>query len=144
MYIAGRDEGTGQTTQCAAAVMKILIVDDDRLMRELIKRVLGDLVESFCECGDGQDALARYDAERPDWVLMDIRMKGVDGLVATQQLTTERPGARVLIVTSYHDASLRRAARQAGACGYVLKENLLELRRWLQPGSGGEIDLPRS
>ena len=69
---------------------------------------------------------------RPDWVLMDIRMKEVDGLAAAQQITTAWPGARVVIVTSYNDASLRDAARQAGACGYVLKDNLLEIRRWLE------------
>jgi len=112
--------------------MKVLIVEDDRRMCELIKRVLGDLVDSFCECSDGRDALPTYAAERPDWVLMDIKMKDVDGLAATQQITTAWPGARVLIVTSYNDASLRKAAREAGAHGYVLKENLLELVRLLR------------
>jgi CheY-like chemotaxis protein len=112
--------------------MKVLIVEDDRAMRELMKRVLGDLVGSFCECGDGRDALAAYQANRPDWVVMDIRMKGIDGLTATEQIVHACPGARVLIVTSYNDASLREAARQAGAYGYVLKENLLEVRGWLE------------
>jgi CheY-like chemotaxis protein len=112
--------------------MKVLIVEDDRAMRELLKRVVGDLVDSFCECGDGRDALAAYEADRPDWVLMDIRMKDIDGLAATEQIVNAWPGARVLIVTSFNDASLREAARQAGACGYVLKENLLEVRGWLE------------
>lgn len=112
--------------------MKVLIVEDDRAMRELIKRVLGLVADSFCECSDGSAALATYEAERPDWILMDIRLNEVDGLVATQQITTAWPGARVLIVSSYNDASLREAARRAGACGYVLKENLLELVRLLQ------------
>jgi CheY-like chemotaxis protein len=116
----------------AAAIMKVLIVEDDRAMRELLKRVVGDLVDSFCECGDGRDALAAYEADRPDWVLMDIRMKDIDGLAATEQIVNAWPGARVLIVTSFNDASLREAARQAGACGYVLKENLLEVRGWLE------------
>lgn len=112
--------------------MKVLIVEDDRAMRELLKRMVGDLVDSFCECGDGQEALAAYQMDRPDWVLMDIRMKEVDGLAATEQIVNAWPGARVLIVTSYNEPSLREAARQAGACGYVLKENLLEVRRWLE------------
>jgi len=112
--------------------MKVLIVEDDRAMRELMKRVVGDLVDSFCECSDGREALAAYQANRPDWVVMDIRMKDMDGLAATEQIVNAWPGARVLIVTSYNDASLREAARQAGACGYVLKENLLEVRRWLE------------
>lgn len=115
--------------------VKVLIVDDDRPMRELIKRIIGDLVDDFCECTGGWNALAAYDAEDPDWVLMDIRMKNGDGLAATREIVTTRPNARVIIVTSYNEASLREAARKAGACGYVLKENLQEIRRWLTPNS---------
>jgi len=109
-------------------MLRVLIVEDDRAMRELIKRMIRDLVESFSECSAGGQALDVYAAHRPDWVLMDIRMKDVDGLTATQQITNAWPGARVVIVTSYNDVSLREAARQAGACQYVLKENLVELR----------------
>lgn len=117
----------GKSRGTRAEFVKVLIVEDDRPMRELIRRVLGEAVESFIECSDGRDALAVYEAERPDWVLMDIKMKDIDGLVATQQIMTAWPRARVLIVTSYNDASLREAAQRAGASGYVLKENLLEL-----------------
>ncbi len=53
-------------------------------MRELIKRVIGDLAEDFWECSDGRDALDLYEKHRPAWVLMDIRMEHVDGLTATQ------------------------------------------------------------
>jgi two-component system response regulator DegU len=109
----------------------VLIVEDDGAMRELIKKVIGDLVDSFCECSDGGDALALYEKHRPAWVLMDIRMEHVDGLTATQQITTAWPSARVLVVTSYADEDLRDAAQRAGACGYVSKENLLEIRCWL-------------
>jgi CheY-like chemotaxis protein len=111
--------------------MKVLIVEDDGPMRELMKRVMGDLTDTIYEISNGGDALSAYEAHRPDWVFMDIRMRVVDGLTATQQITAAWPGARIVIVTSYHDASLREAARRAGACGYVLKENLLEMRRWL-------------
>jgi CheY-like chemotaxis protein len=125
--------------------LKVLIADDDRPMRELIKRVIGDLVDEFCECEDGGAAVAVYDAGRlhgmfPDWVLMDIRMKDGDGLWAAQQIMSAHPSARVIIVTSYNDASLREAARQAGARGYVLKENLLEIRRWLKPAPGSNTN----
>jgi CheY-like chemotaxis protein len=109
----------------------VLIVEDDCAMRELIKKVIGELVDSFCECGDGRDALALYEKHRPAWVLMDIRMEHVDGLTATQQITTAWPSARVLVVTTYTDEDLREAAHRAGACGYVSKENLLEIRKWL-------------
>jgi CheY-like chemotaxis protein len=112
--------------------MKVLIVEDDPAIRELIKRIIGDLADAVYECDDGTNAPMLYETNRPDWVLMDIRMKVVDGLTATEQIVRVWPGARILIVTSYSDLSLQEAARNAGACGYVLKENLLVLRDWLK------------
>ncbi len=111
--------------------MTVLIVEDDGAMRELIKRVIGDLADRFWECGDGRDALDLYDKHRPSWVLMDIRMEHVDGLTATQQITRAWPSARVLIVTAHIDQDWREAANRAGACGCISKENLLEIRKWL-------------
>lgn len=118
--------------------VKVLIVDDDRPMRELIKRIVSDLADEVCECEDGGSALAMYatghvDGGLPDWVLMDIRMHDIDGLTATEQIIRFYPQAQILIVTSYNDASLREAARKVGARGYVLKENLIEIQRWLKP-----------
>jgi len=65
---------------------------------------------------------------RPDWVLMDIDLPEVDGINATRQIVAAHPEARVVIVTSYDDAGLRETARSAGACEYVVKENLIEIR----------------
>jgi CheY-like chemotaxis protein len=116
--------------------LKVLIVDDDRPMRELIKRILGDLVDEFCECTGGRDAPAFYATGHPDWVLMDIRMKDGDGLTATEEIVATHSDARVIILTSFNDASLREAARKVGAKAYVLKENLAEIRGWLKPDPG--------
>lgn len=112
-------------------IVTVLIIEDDRAMRELIKKVIGELADNFCECSDGRDAFVAYEKHRPAWVLMDLRMEHVDGLIATQQITTAWPSARVLIVTSHTDDDLREAAQRAGACGYISKENLLEIRKWL-------------
>lgn len=112
--------------------MKLLIVDDNALMRRLLCSVLRGVAAQTIECADGCDACAAYDAHRPDWVLMDIGMKRMDGLTATSQITTAHPEARVLILTNYDSDSLREAATRAGAYGYVLKENLLDVRRRLQ------------
>jgi DNA-binding NarL/FixJ family response regulator len=111
--------------------MKVLIVEDDRPMRHLIKRLIDGLADTVCECSDGEQAFAAYAEHRPDWVLMDIRMDGIDGLTATQQITAAWPDARVAIVTSYSDQSLRDAARKAGAREYILKDDLHVLRRIL-------------
>jgi CheY-like chemotaxis protein len=111
--------------------MKLLIVEDSQQMRQEIKLFVSDLAEEIGECCDGAEALAAYAAHRPDWVLMDIMMEKMDGLTATRQIKTTYPEARIMILTGYDDADLRAAAEGVGACEYVTKENLLELRRIL-------------
>jgi len=115
--------------------MTILIVEDREAMRQMIKKLIGDLAESFIECSDGSQALSAYRQCRPDWVLMDIKMRELDGLAATRQIKAAFPEARIVIVTSYDDARLRNAAENAGACAYVHKNNLFKLRDILPKGS---------
>lgn len=114
----------------------ILIVDDNPLMRRALKALLSDLAPVCYECGDGNAALAAYRQHRPDWVLMDLKLAGTDGLAVTALLRAADPSARVLIVTTYDDPALREAALEAGACGFVLKENLSKLRSLLESASG--------
>ena len=111
--------------------MPILIVEDNEPMRQIIKELVGDLTEAFTECGDGVQALEAYRQYRPDWVVMDIKMQEMDGLATTRQIKAAFPEARIVIVTGYDDAKLREAAKSAGACAYVHKENLPELRQIL-------------
>lgn len=112
--------------------MKVLIVEDDRPMRALIKKAISPLAVEVIESSDGSEAVALYAEHRPDCVLMDISLNDVDGLTAAREITTAWPGARVIIVTGYDGARLREAARQAGARAYVLKDNLSELLRLLK------------
>jgi len=109
-------------------MMSLLIVEDNAKMRRMLKSLVADLASPIHECVDGADALAAYAAQRPDWVLMDIAMKDLDGISATRKIKAAYPDAKIIIVTGYDEAELRQAAREAGACGYVLKENLLALR----------------
>jgi CheY-like chemotaxis protein len=108
-------------------MQKILIADDDARMRRVIGEIVAGLDMTTCEAGNGAEVVDLYIIERPDWVLMDLRMKPVDGLTATAQIKAHSPEARVLIVSQYDDTDLREAAARVGACGYVLKENLHEL-----------------
>ncbi len=115
----------------------VLIVDDNVAMRRLMRRLTNDLAERVEECADGAEALAAYEQHRfgaADWVLMDVEMAGMDGLTATRELHAAHPEARVIIVTKHNDELLRAAAFASGACGFVAKENLLELRALLRRG----------
>jgi two-component system response regulator DegU len=111
--------------------MKILIVDDNSKMREMIRNFLQDLFEEIRECDDGIKALAFYANFHPDWVLMDWEMKEMDGLTATRQIIERFPEANILIVTQFDDVELRTAASDAGASGYVLKDDLQSLRHFI-------------
>ena len=111
--------------------MRLLIVDDNPGIHRVIRSIVSDLADEIFDCSEGPKALAAYLAHRPDVVLMDFAMAGVDGITATRLITEADPAARIIIVTNYDGADLREAARAAGACGYVVKENLFELRRVL-------------
>ena len=111
------------------AVSTILIVDDHAETRRMTRFFLHDLPFDFSECADGADALDCYEKTRSDWVLMDWEMKRMDGLTATRKIIEKHPQARILMVTQYDDEQLKEAATKAGARGFVLKENLLDLRR---------------
>lgn len=104
--------------------MKLLIVEDNPKMRRLIRSVVNDLADSILECEDGADALQTYSDFHPDWVLMDVKMPKVDGLITTHNIIKNFPDAKVCIVTDYSDQKTIDAALKAGAKGYVLKENL--------------------
>ena len=106
----------------------ILIVDDNSQMRALIRVVLAEISERVVECADGSQALAAYKDCSPAWVLMDIRMRTLDGIAATRQIIDAHAEARIVIVTDYGDDDLRKAAFVAGARDYVLKDDLLRLR----------------
>jgi CheY-like chemotaxis protein len=115
--------------------MNLLIVEDNQAMRELIKSLLEDIAESIGECADGAEALAAYRLYQPDWVLMDIRMNGMDGIAATKEIKSAFPDAKIMIVSDYSDPNIRAAAASAGACRYVNKESLFDVRQILLDAS---------
>jgi len=107
--------------------MTILIAEDNAGVRRLLRQSLITLSTNICECLDGAEAVALYAAQRPDLVLMDIRMPNMDGLEATKRIRKLHSEARIVIVTDYDDEELRDAAKRAGASGYALKHNLTNL-----------------
>lgn len=104
--------------------IRLLIVDDQRLMREGLRTLL-ELeggVEIVGEAAEGQAALNAYTELKPDVVLMDIRMPGMDGVEATRRLCAQWPEARVIILTTFDDDANVFEGLRAGAVGYLLKD----------------------
>ena len=110
-------------------------MDDNDAVRGLIKRLVLPYVTQVCECADGGEAPAVFEEQSPDLVLMDIRMKDVDGITATRRIRSAHPEASIVMVTDFDDDALRDAALRAGASGYLLKDNLLDLFRLFEPAN---------
>ena len=120
----------------------VLLVEDNRDMRALIRSFVEDVTPRVHECECGEDAVDVYAVLRPDWVLMDLRLGGMSGLAATRAIRRMDPDARVIVVTEHGDERTRRRARAVGASGFVEKENLLRLTSLLaaspkRTGEGG-------
>jgi DNA-binding NarL/FixJ family response regulator len=104
--------------------MKLLIAEDNSRMRNMIKEMFTSYFEKIYECEEGSAAIEEYKTGRPDWVFMDIKMKGMDGITAAGKITGLFPDAKIVMVTDYDDKDFRTAASLNGAIGYILKENL--------------------
>jgi CheY-like chemotaxis protein len=122
--------------------LRILIADDHEPFRAMLKSWLGTLGAEVVPCRDGREALQRFHELAPDWVLMDIEMPVLDGLAATRQLIAGSPRARVIILTQHNDQQSRDAARNAGACGFVPKDDLELLTPILFPRQNHTQHLP--
>jgi CheY-like chemotaxis protein len=104
-----------------------MVVDNHAAFRRVIRAILETAGWECVECQDGQEAVEKYARLLPDLVLMDIAMENLDGLCATAQIKANFPTAKVMMLTELDDPYLRAAAEEAGACGYILKEDLLGL-----------------
>ena len=112
----------------------IMIVDDNASMRGMIRRFVQTFEshQEFFECEDGREALDAFPRLRPEWVLMDIKMPRMDGLMATKAIRRQYPEARIIIVSDFDDPELKAEAKRSGAAAHVLKERLFELRELMR------------
>jgi DNA-binding NarL/FixJ family response regulator len=123
------------------AEITCLIVDDHEVVREGLRLSLSRSphIRVVGEAGDGQSAIDLAERRRPDVVIMDVRMPGMDGLDATKELTAKTPDTAVLIFTAYSERSLLARGLESGAKGYILKEAPHEtLVRAIEKVAGGE------
>lgn len=104
--------------------IRILLVDDQSLIRVGFRLVLEaeDDMVVVGEAGDGQAAISMAASLRPDVILMDVRMPGVDGIAATDRIVQATPHAKVLVLTTFDLDEYAFGAIQAGASGFLLKD----------------------
>jgi DNA-binding NarL/FixJ family response regulator len=107
-----------------AAEITCLLVDDHEVVREGLRLSLSrsPQIRIVGEASDGASAVALAERRRPDVVIMDVRMPGMDGLEATKLITEKVQGTAVLIFTAYSEKSLLGRGLESGAKGYILKE----------------------
>jgi NarL family two-component system response regulator LiaR len=124
-----------------AEPIRVLVVDDHAVVREGLRAFL-ELqkgIEVAGEAGDGQEAIEAAARLRPDVILMDLVMPGVDGVAAMRSLRESVPDARVIVLTSFLDDDKLMPALRSGAAGYLLKNaQPQELARAVRAAHAGE------
>ncbi len=128
--------------------LRVAIADDQDVIRAGLRALIemDTDVRVVTEARDGAAAIELARIHRPDVVLMDIRMPGMDGLEATRRITSELPDTAVVILTTFDLDEYVFAAIRAGACGFLLKDGAADdLIRAIKLAAGGEALMsPRS
>jgi DNA-binding NarL/FixJ family response regulator len=105
--------------------VRVLVVDDSELLRQGLEMLLGTVedVEVVATAADGREALAAVNTTRPEVVLTDARMPVLDGIGLVAAMAERHPGIPVIVLTTFDDEALVRAALAAGAVGFLLKDS---------------------
>lgn len=105
---------------------RVLIVDDDARFRKRVREFLASeaTVEIIGEACDGQEAIRKARKLRPDLVLVDIRMPGMNGLEVTRHLKAEMPAVTIIVLTIFDQQEYRDASVASGASAFILKRNM--------------------
>ena len=123
------------------SALSVLIVYDHPVFRDGIRALLEATPNTRVvgEAATGTEVISLVEQLKPDLILMDVQMPGLNGIEATRQIVEAQPGVRVLIVTMFEDDASVFAAMRAGALGYVLKDATKEqIRRAIQAVGNGE------
>ncbi len=102
---------------------KVMIVEDSNLMISVIRNFIQKEYKDFMivEAKDGNEAIAKYEAEKPDLVFMDIKMPNMDGITALEKIRAAHKEAKIVMCTSLKEADQEQRAKAAGAVGYIVK-----------------------
>ncbi len=126
--------------------IRVVLADDHALVRAGIRALLEKLpgLAVVGEAGDGREALALVKQHRPDVVLMDVTMPGLNGLDAADRIAKEYPEVRVIVLSMHENEEYYWRALKAGAAGYLLKKAAsVELETAIRQVVGGELYLSR-
>ena len=109
-----------------ATKIRVLIADDHRLFADALEAILtiDERIEVIGKAYDGEQAVRLAAAEKPDVILMDLSMPGIDGLEATRRIRRKRKATSVLMLTGSNSRTDVDRAREAGAAGYVTKDRI--------------------
>ncbi|HZU72202.1 MAG TPA: response regulator transcription factor [Acidimicrobiales bacterium] len=121
--------------------MRVLVVDDQTVVREGLAVMLGTLdgIDVVGQAANGQEAIGALEHDPADVVLMDLNMPVLDGIAATAAIRARHPDTQVVVLTTYGDDHSIVAALQAGAIGYLTKESGREgIRRALEAAAAGQ------
>lgn len=108
--------------------MRLMIVDDHAGMRSTIRQLISGAGDHVLECASGDEVMVKLSEFHPDCVTMDINMAGMCAFEAMRAVRKAFPATRVICVTSHDLPDYRRAALEAGASAFVVKDNLSDLR----------------
>ena len=114
----------------------ILIAEDNAEVRRMIRKLIEDIDREILECSNGSEAIESYEANLPDFVLMDINMKPVDGLTAAKEILSRHSEAKIIIVSRHQDARTREKALAIGVAAFVGKDDLTPLRDLIMKPGG--------
>jgi DNA-binding NarL/FixJ family response regulator len=130
MTSSGTGFGTGSGTGFGTGTgpIRVLLADDQPLIRAGLVMVITDApdIEVAGQAGSGAEALRLVHDLRPDVVVMDIRMPGLDGIAATARIKAEAPATKVLMLTTFDDDENVYGSLRAGASGFLLKDMALD------------------
>ncbi|GAA4817360.1 response regulator [Nocardioides caeni] len=143
---------TETSTTGLARLIRVVLVDDQELVRSGLRRILRrrDGFEVVGECTDGSELPTLLATTAADVVVMDLRMRVVDGITATAELTARGDGPPVLVLTTFDDDEMLSGALRAGAAGFLLKDSsaddliravrtVAEGGNWLDPSVTGRV-----
>lgn len=133
-----------------ASPIRVIVADDHQMVRSCTTALLSAIagVEVVAQAADGQQLIDFVERLRPDVVMTDIEMPGIDGLAAIEQIHSLHPQVRLLVLSMHSELEFVKRAVACGACGYLMKnirlsELELALRTVMQTGSYFTPDIAR-